>query len=264
MPNPEGDMIWYELMTSDVEGARAFYGAVVGWEINEGPPEFNGYRMITRSDGGFAGGVMPITDDMASHGARPRWLGYVHVADVDAKVAAIEAAGGKAWWGPVDIPNVGRLALVSDPQAAPFYVMKPNPPEGDPSAQSDVFSVDQPQRIRWNELSTTDQDAAIDFYARHFGIRQEGAMDMGEMGEYRFIFKDDVRIGAIMRKPPGLPVSLWSFYVGVDDIDRAARAVTDGGGIVHHGPSEIPGGEFTIIASDPQGAAFGLVGPRKS
>ncbi|MEO7277110.1 MAG: VOC family protein, partial [Sphingomicrobium sp.] len=105
---------------------------------------------------------------------------------------------------------------------------------------------------------------AIAFYDRHFGLRQDGAMDMGEMGDYRFLFKDSVRIGAVMRKPPQLPVSLWSYYIGVDDIDRAATAVSDGGGAIMFGPMEIPGGEYTIVATDPQGAAFGIVGPRRS
>jgi len=82
-PNPKGDFIWYELMTTDADGAKAFYDAVVGWNIGEGAPEFQGYRMIGRSDGKFAGGVLPLTDEMRQHGARPTWLGYIHVPDVD-------------------------------------------------------------------------------------------------------------------------------------------------------------------------------------
>jgi predicted enzyme related to lactoylglutathione lyase len=89
-------------------------------------------------------------------------------------------------------------------------------------------------------------------------------MPMGEMGEYKFIQKDGVGIGAIMRKPPQLPVSLWSNYIGDDDIDRAAQAVTDGGGHILMGPMEIPGGEYSRNAVDPQGASFGLVGPRNN
>src|SRR6185369_421048 len=186
-PNPKGDFIWYELMTPDAEGAKAFYDAVVGWNISEGAPEFGGYRMIGRSDGGNAGGVLPLTDEMQQHGARPTWLGYVSVADVDQAVAAIEKADGKGLMPAFDIPNVGRIAMVADPQGAPFYVMKPIPPADKPNAQSDVFSVDQPQHVRWNELSTTDQDGAIAFYTSQFGWTQEGDMDMGEMGKYRFI-----------------------------------------------------------------------------
>jgi predicted enzyme related to lactoylglutathione lyase len=260
---PRGDFIWYELLTTDAQGAKAFYDAVVGWNIGEAVPEFNGYRMIGRSDGKFAGGVLPLTDEMQQNGARPTWLGYVHVQDVDKEVAAIEAAGGKALMPAFDIPTVGRIAMVADPQGAPFYVMKPLPRENDPDAKSDVFSVDQPQRVRWNELSTTDPDGAVAFYRDQFGWAQEGEMDMGEMGKYRFIQANGVNIGAIMRKPPQLPVSMWTYYVGVDDIDRAIAAINDGGGQVLNGPNEIPGGEFALNAMDPQGASFGLVGPRK-
>lgn len=258
-----GNFIWYELMTTDPDGAKAFYDAVVGWNI-EGQSQFpNGYRMIGRSDGKFAGGVLPLTEEMQQHGARPTWLGYIYVTDVDASVAAIEQDGGKALMPAFDIPNIGRVAMVADPSGAPFYMMKPMPPANEPEAKSDVFSVDQPQRVRWNELSSSDDDGAVAFYTTQFGWLQDGAMPMGEMGDYRFIYANGVRIGAIMRKPPQRPVSTWTFYFGVDDIDRAAEAVTTGGGQILFGPMEIPGGEFSLNGMDPQGAAFGLVGPRK-
>ena len=261
---PQGGHIWYELMTTDAEGAKAFYDKVVGWSIGEGSPEFNGYRMIGRSDGKSAGGVLPLTDEMQQHGARPAWLGYIHVTDVDDAVASIERAGGKSLMPAFDIPNVGRIAMVTDPQGAPFYVMTPIPPADQPDASSDVFSVGQPQHVRWNELATSDPAAAIDFYTTQFGWRQEGDMDMGSMGKYSFVQHGGVGIGAVMRKPEQMPVSMWTYYIGVDDIDRAANAVRDGGGQIINGPMEIPGGEYALNAIDPQGAAFGLVGPRKS
>lgn len=259
----QGGYIWYELLTPDAEGSKTFYDSVVGWNIGEGAPEFQGYRMIGRSDGKYAGGVFPLTDEMRQHGARPTWLGYIHVPDVDQSAKDIEQAGGKTLLAPFDIPNVGRIAMVSDPQGAPFYVMKPIPPANDPDAESDVLSPDQAQHVRWNELSTSDPDAALDFYKRQFGWGQEGEMDMGEMGKYRFIQANGVTIGAIMRKPPQLPASTWTYYIGVDDIDRALKAIVDGGGKVLNGPMEIPGGEFALNGLDPQGATFGLVGPRK-
>ena len=259
----QGHLIWYELMTPDGDASKAFYDKVVGWQIGEPVAEYQGYRMIGRSDGGFAGGVLQLTDEMKEHGAGPTWLGYIGVDDADAAVAAIEQAGGKALMPAFDIPKVGRVAMVTDPQGVPFYVMKPIPPEGQEGQQSDVFSVDQPQRVRWNELATTDPYAALDFYRDQFGWTQEGAMPMGEMGDYRFIQANGVNIGAVMNKPPQLPVSKWTYYFGVEDIDRAAEAVKTGGGQVVNGPMEIPGGEFAANAIDPQGAAFGLVGPRK-
>lgn len=261
----QGSFIWYELMTNDATAAGSFYAAVVkGWTFGDRVPTDVDYRMIQRSDGGNAGGVLQLTDEMRSGGARPVWLGYLHVKDVDATVAAIKNDGGQAMREPWDQAGVGRLAMVTDPQGATFYLMDPIPPEHDPNAVSDVFSVDQPEHVRWNELSTSDPSAAVIFYKRHFGWKQEGEMDMGEFGKYRFIQNDGVNIGAIMPRMPEMPVSLWSFYVGVDDIDRAAAAITGNGGKILNGPMEIPGGEFALNGMDPQGASFGLVGPRKA
>ena len=259
------NFIWYELMTPDPAGAARFYGAVVGWTIaSEADPAAGAvdYRMIGRSDGGNAGGVLALNADMIAGGARPFWIGYIHTHDVDAEIAAIQADGGSVQMDAMDIP-VGRIAMVTDPQGAPFYLMTPTPPPGMEGMESDVFSVDQPQRIRWNELATSDPDGAIAFYKQHFGWGQEGAMEMGDMGAYRFIQRGDVGIGAVMPLMPDMLASMWSFYIGVDDIDRAQAAVTANGGTITNGPMEIPGGEYAMNGIDPQGASFGLVGPRK-
>jgi hypothetical protein len=262
-----GSFIWYELMTPDAAAAKAFYDAVVGWNIDDHNTGPGGspidYRMINRADGGNAGGLLVLTDDMIANGAKPTWIGYLHVADVDQAVAAIEADGGKIQMPAQTMDGVGRMAMVTDPWGAPFYVMTPTPPADNPGAKSDVFSVDQPQHVRWNDLASDDQDGAIAFYTKHFGWTQEGAMPMGEMGDYKFIQKDGVGIGAIMKKLPQHPRNAWTFYIGVDDIDRAAAAVKAGGGTLASEPMPIPGGEFSVHATDPQGAIFGLVGPRK-
>jgi hypothetical protein len=259
---PEVNFVWYELLTPDPEGAKRFYDRVVGWDIEPTPsmPEMD-YRMIRRSGGGNAGGVMRLGEDMQQHAAGPIWLGYIGVGDVDATIAAIEADGGKAIMGPFEVPDVGRIAMVSDPAGVPFYIIKP---VAAAAGESDAFSVDQPQHVRWNELSTSDPEGAVAFYARHFGWVQEGDMDMGEFGKYRFIQHNGVAIGAIMAKMPQMPVGLWSYYIGVDDIARAEAAVKESGGQIVNGPVEIPGGEFALNGVDPQGAAFALVGPRRS
>ncbi|MEO7505369.1 MAG: VOC family protein [Sphingomicrobium sp.] len=265
MPNPSGSFIWYELMTPDPGGAKAFYDAVVGWSVEAQSSVPGGavdYRMITRGDGGNAGGMLKLDDAMQAHGARPMWLGYLYVPNVDATLAAITADGGKVLMPAHDAPGIGRFAMVTDPVGVPFYLMTPTPPADNPDAVSDVFSVDQPQHVRWNELATTDPDGAVAFFGRHFGWAQEGEMDMGEFGKYRFLQHGGVGIGAVMPKPPQMPLSAWTYYIGVDDIDRALAAVTAGGGTILHGPQEIPGGEYSLSGVDPQGAAFGLVGPR--
>jgi predicted enzyme related to lactoylglutathione lyase len=257
-PNPTGDFIWYELMTTDPEGAKAFYEAVVGWAIGDAAPEFKGYRMIARSDGGSAGGLLPITPDMQEHGAKPGWLGYINVADVDATAASLRSAGGKVWMEPFDIPGIGRIAMVTDPQGAPFYVMKPIPPADDPNAKSDVFSRSAVQRCGWNELLTTNEQAARQFYGEQFGWTSDNFMPMGDMGEYRFFDLQGEGIGAVFNTPDGKP--RWRFYFRVPSIAQVKDVVEKKGGSVTMGPMQVPTGDWVIGGTDPQGAEFALVG----
>jgi predicted enzyme related to lactoylglutathione lyase len=258
-PNPTGDFIWYELMTTDADAAKDFYDAVVGWNFGEGAEEYQGYRMINTRDGGFAGGVMPINDEMQQHGARPTWLGYLNVNDVDEKVAEIGAAGGKTYMGPTDIPNVGRIAMVADPQGAPFYVMKPIPPAGRENEPSKVFSPRAEGRCGWNELSSSDPVAARRFYGEQFGWTSDNFMDMGEHGEYRFIDHQGLTLGAIAGTMHGQP-SHWRFYFRVPSVGQAKETAEAKGGKIVMGPIEVPGGDHIIIGIDPQGAEFALVG----
>jgi predicted enzyme related to lactoylglutathione lyase len=246
-------------MTPDAEGSKAFYDAVIGWNIGEGVAEYNGYRMIGTADDGFTGGVLPITDEMQQHGARPTWLGYLNARDVDAKLAEIESAGGKTLMGATDIPNVGRIAMVADPQGAPFYVMKPIPPEGKENQASTVFSPTDQGRCAWNELSTSDPVAARQFYGQQFGWTSDNFMPMGEHGEYRFIDNEGLTLGAIAGAMEGQHPH-WRFYFRVPSVGSAKQTVEAKGGKVIMGPMEVPGGDRIVIGIDPQGAEFALVG----
>ena len=87
-------------------------------------------------------------------------------------------------------------------------------------------------------------------------------MPMGELGDYLFIGREDRMFGAIMPRMPAAPASRWNYYIGVGDIDRAVSITREQGGTIVQEPSAIPGGEFSAVAVDPQGASFGLVGPR--
>lgn len=266
MANPPGSFIWYELMTTDPDGAAAFYGAVVGWSItgpsgSENSDAAKGgvdYRHITRSDGGSNGGVLALTREMCDGGAHPVWLGYLYVEDVDAAVKAIEADGGRSVMPAFDI-DVGRIAMVMDPQGLPFYVMKPIPPAGVDNATSDVYDRWADQHVSWNELYTPDLDGAKGFYAKHFNFEFNQSMPMGPMGDYCFIDHGGETIGAMMQKPEQVPMGLWNFYIRVPKLDTAIEAVKAGGGQVLNGPMEVPGGEWIINGIDPQGAPFSLV-----
>lgn len=262
-----GALIWYELMTPAPDAARTFYGEVVGWKIDDHNTVPEGgsvdYRMIMREDGGFAGGVLGLSQEMIDGGAAPGWFPYVYVPDVDATVAEVERARGKRWMVQ-DTPGVGRMALVSDPWGATFYVMKPIPPEGDPDAESTVFSPTDPQHVRWHDLWTEDQEKAAAFYADLFGWRTEGSMPMGDGREYQFLHNRYGMFGGLGPALPDGPGPRWALYIGVDDIDRAMAAVEREGGELTSSPNPVPGGDIAVHARDPQGAAFGLVGPRQS
>jgi uncharacterized protein len=258
-----GDFIWYELMTGDVNGAKAFYSGLLGWTFSDATPGAMEYHEFSAS-GLPVGGFMPISSDMAQGGAQPLWAGYLLVDDVDKAAQAIKDQGGNVFMAPFDIPGVGRIAFVADPQGAPFYIMKPA--MADPPSLS--FSAYQPAHghCAWNELSTSDADAAQSWYGKLFGFVKDGAMDMGAMGEYSFLRNggQDFVFGAMMNKPAEMPVSMWLYYFRVTDIDTATAYITANGGQIIVEPMEIPGGEFSLNAIDPQGTVFSLVGPRKA
>lgn len=287
MGNYHGDFIWYELMTPDFQAAEAFYGPLVGWSFDSD----EAYRHIVASEG-HIGGVLQLTPEMTSGGARPAWVGYITVDDVDKMVASITADGGQVHMPARDMEGVGRMAMVSDPQGAMFYVMKPAPPEGREETESFAFSYDRPRmgHCAWNELSTSDPEAARHFYSKHFGWVKDGEMDMpvlsdavggvegGALGKYEFLRHAGRApdgspqegsgghgvLGAVMPiTPGGAPAPVWTFYFRVPDIDGAADAIENGGGAMLQEPVAIPGGEYSLNAADPHGAAFGLIGPRK-
>jgi predicted enzyme related to lactoylglutathione lyase len=260
-----GSFIWYELMTPDPGVATAFYGAVVGWSV-PGPQGIESgvrdYRMILRSDGRAAGGMLGLTPGMQQQGAMPCWLPYMEVKDVAATTRAIEADGGTTWMR-MDLP-VGQIAMVGDPLGTPFYVMRPIPPPDQPDAKSDVFDTSAPQRVRWNELASPDLQRAKQFYARHFGYRFNEVMPMGDLGDYCFMDHDGVRVGAIMQRAQGLPAAGWVPYFGVESAAAACRAIEAHGGRLLQHLHQVPGGEWVAVAADPAGAVFGITGPQGS
>ncbi|MEO8467923.1 MAG: VOC family protein [Gammaproteobacteria bacterium] len=260
-----GRPIWYELMTPDARDVAPFYRAVLRWSIPDDAarvPSGSEYRMIGRADGGAAGGVLTLTKDMQSGGAEPGWLPYFHVDDVDAALANATKLGGKQWMPPQNVPGAGRIAMLSDPQGAAFYVMKPTPPPGRPDAQSDLFDVKKAGHCRWNELVTNDALAAQPFYASLLGWTIDQKMSMGSAGDYLFVDSGDTRIGAIGPMIRQAAKPSWLLYFGVEDIARAEVAVTTNGGKVVREPNQIPGGEYSFVATDPGGALVAFVGPR--
>ena len=257
MPNPEGTPIWYELLTADPDASKAFYDHVIGWTVEAQPSSEMDYRMISTSGGDNVGGVMRLTDDMKAGGAQPTWLFYIGVDDVDASFAKVKANGGTSLMDPFDIPGVGRLAFVSDPQGNPFYIMR-----GASEENSTAYDRTGMGKCNWNELITSDQAAANAFYADVFGWTYPDKMTMpGDMGDYMFILAAGQTIGATMKAPQDGPAPGWRFYFRTPDIDAAAARVSEAGGVVTMGPHDVPGGDRIIVATDPHGVVFGVVGP---
>lgn len=266
MTNKHGDFIWYELLTPDQDATRSFYGKVVGWTIDKtAANEANGmdYRMINSANGPIAGS-MTLTEDMQSGGMHPCWLGYVTVDNVDEVVEATKVAGGKVHMEPHELDGVGRFAFIADPSGALIYVMKPVPPADNPEATSNSFAATEPMvgHCAWNELASSDPEAALNFYHDLFGWEKDGEMDMGPMGKYEFL-RHGPLIGAVMPKTVEIPVSAWAFYFRVPDIDAAVETIKEQGGRISQPPIQNPGGDYSMTAIDPHGARFALVGSRK-
>lgn len=253
--NRQGDFIWYELLTSDIDAAAAFYADVVGWQVRDSGMAGIDYRLFVAPDGAMIGGLMAMPPGMPA----PVWLGYVAVDDVAAATADFIAAGGTQHMAPTTIPGVGRMAMLTDPQGAALYLMRSESDE-----TSTVFQpADRatPGHFVWNQLMAPDPDRAIAFYVDRFGWRQQGSMPMGAFGDYKFLLSGDVAIGAAMGMVPGGQPG-WQYSTHVADIDHAADRIAAGGGTILQGPDQIPGGGYSIVAVDREGACFGLVGPR--
>jgi predicted enzyme related to lactoylglutathione lyase len=246
------NFVWYELCTSDLNGAKAFYGKLFGWTATqfggEGAPDYQ----ILEMAGTGVGGLMPLPEGMP----KPFWIGYVGVANADAAIAKAKAAGANVH-REMDIPEVGKIGLLSDPQGCGYALI-----QGYSDRKSEAFDQAKPGHGNWHELYSPDPAAGFDYYAGQYGWTRGRTMPMGEMGDYQLFQADGVDIGGMMKAPEGVPPS-WGYYFGVPDIDEAVDTINANGGTVMHGPVEVPGGAWIVQLTDPQGAYVAVVGPRK-
>ncbi len=255
MAGAQNPFVWYELMTGDTAGAKAFYSKVVGWKTQDMPMPGMTYTLLHAGDTQVAG-LMALPKDAADAGMKPCWVGYVGVDDADTAAARVKKLGGTILKAPADIPNVGRFAVVSDPQGAAFNLFKP-------SQSGQRVASSEPGHIGWHELHTRDWAKAFEFYAQVFGWAKGDAVDMGSMGTYQLFKVGDMAVGAMFNSPAAQAACFWLYYFHVADIDAAHKLVTDNDGKIMIGPQQVPGGSWIVQATDPQGAAFALVGPRK-
>ena len=253
MGDNTGKFVWYEWMGADIDGAVDFYRHVVGWDIAE--TSMAGFSYQIASVGGYGVGGLLRTPPGAE-GAPSCWTGYVWVENVDAGLVKLKAAGGRAMREAWDIPHVGRLAIVADPQGAGFALFRDA--GGDPPLAPPPQT---PGLIGWRELHARDGKAAFDFYAGQFGWTEATQFDMGPMGVYRLFDNGAQQGGMMSMHPPGGP--LWLYYFNVEAADAACARVTAKGGKVLNGPHEVPGPMWATQCADCEGAMFGLVAPKR-
>jgi uncharacterized protein len=253
-----GKFVWYELMTPDTAGAKAFYGKVLGWGTQAAPVSDIDYTLFTAGESPVAG-VMEVPQERRAAGAPPTWLGYVGVNDVDATAVQAERLGATIYVPPSDIPTVGRSSVFADPQKAIIAVFKPLAGCDSPSPEPPPGT---PGRIGWHELLAVGWQAVLPFYAELFGWQKGEAMDMGEADTYQLFALGERTLGGMFNKPPAAPGPAWQYYFNVEDIDAAVSRVTANGGQICNGPMQVPGGSWIVQGVDPQGASFALVGPR--
>ena len=247
------NFVWYELMTTDAKAAEGFYSKVVGWKPQDASQPDMTYTMFLTGEMPVAG-LMTLPPEACSAGARPSWIGYVGVDDVDAAAQRVAKAGGAIHVPPTDIPNIGRFAMVADPQGATFSLFKGQSEMPRPAAGPTTTGL-----VGWHELMDVDGEKAFDFYADLFGWTKSEALDMGAMGRYQLFNAGSDTIGGMMTKPAEVPVPFWTYYFRVDAIGAAMERLKQSGGTVINGPMEVPGGDWIVQGLDPQGAMFSLV-----
>ena len=243
---PLGRFAWHEVMTTDTDAASHFYPGITGW----GTSVWNGggepYRMWMNGEvpvGGLMG--LPSPD------VPPCWLVYLSTPDLDATLDMVRSQGG-AVLNEMAVPEVGRFAVISDPQGGVLAVIEP---EGETPGHDGAPEIGE---FSWHELATTDADAAWAFYSAVFGWEATSRMDMGEMGFYQMFGRGAHPLGGIFNGPPDMPAVGWLPYVRVPDVHAAVDAVNASGGKILRGPMEVPGGDFIAHCTDPQGVAFAV------
>src|SRR5262245_34660013 len=217
-----GRPLWYELMTTDTKGAEVFYRTVVGWAASPFKGSAQPYTMFNRT------GDVPVAGLLAKPAevkAPPFWAMYVGVPNLEQAAAHIKRLGGKAHTDVIEVPTIGRMQLMMDPQGAAFYIYQPERADQRPEGAPEVGEAS------WHELMTTDAPAAMKFYQEVFGWQPSEAMDMGPQGKYQMFNRPHGMIGGMMNKPPQMAnvPPYWTIYFRVPDINAAAEKIKKNG-----------------------------------
>jgi len=245
-----GSFVWHELMTADPAGASAFYSKLIKWKAE--PWDADPSYTLFMAGGMPIAGVMKMTDEVRAMGGTSNWLAYIGTPDVDATVNAAVKLGAKVMKGGMDIPKVGRIAVLMDPQGACFGVHKP-------ATEMPAPAAPLPGDFCWHELASADPEASLKFYGTLFGWTESRRMDMGAHGTYYIFGKGGKDLGGLYKSAPdvsGPPV--WLSYSDVGDARQVAGLIKASGGRVTQEPHQVPGGGWIVMGVDAQGASFAV------
>jgi predicted enzyme related to lactoylglutathione lyase len=241
-----GTFSWVDLSTTDQPAAKAFYGALLGWEALDLPIDENTVYSMQLVRGHAVAAISPQPQAQTEAGVPPLWNSYVTVESADEAAARAAELGGTVHAGPFDVMEAGRMAVIQDPQGAFFMVWQPGQNIG-------AGLVNEPGALCWNDLSTPDMDGAQAFYGALFGWTFT-PMEGGDQPYVVISNKERANGGIRPLDPPGMPPN-WAVYFAVEDLDASLARAEELGGAKLMGPIDIGIARFGVVA-DPQGAVF--------
>jgi predicted enzyme related to lactoylglutathione lyase len=246
-----GTPCWVDLGSPDLDASIEFYGGLFGWDVPaaENAEQTGGYRQAMLK-GQPVAGMYPLTQE----GQPPAWMTYVSVADAGVVADKVRDAGGAVVTEPMEVLDLGTMAIFADPTGAVFGVWQHGTFAG-------AGVVNEPGALSWNELNTRGVPAAEAFYGAIFGWTFE-TQDMGGAGSYTTINLGGSPVGGILNMTErGVPTEVpahWQLYFAVADTDATVDQAKQGGGSVMVEPIDIPAGRFAIL-TDPHGASFAII-----
>lgn len=247
-----GKFVWHDLVTDDPAAARRFYGELLGWTFEEAERPGGGPYTLAKSGSRYVAGLLQLADpgDGTDYS---RWLAYLSVADVDAAVRQTRAAGGSALREPRQVGQVGRAAVIRDPQGAVLGLLRSE--RGDPDDSAPLVHG----RVAWNELLTDDDAAAVAYYRALAGYGVTRATRRG--GTYFTLSAGERPRAGVLQNPMAGTPSIWLTHFAVSDAAAAARKAAELGATVLLAPSaQLRDGRMALIA-DPTGAILALTQP---
>ncbi len=242
-----GTPSWVDHATKDLESSNSFYGALFGWVAEDQGEEMGHYTIMRKGGKSVAGNMTAMSEDQPS-----AWITYVSVDDADATVDLAKKAGAMVFAEPMDVSDIGRLAVFADPGGAAIGVWQPKTFKGAELANETGAFV-------WNELNTRDVSAAKTFYPEVFGW-EPSDLDMGGMSYTEWKLGDKT-VAGMMTMPDMVPAEVpahWLVYFGVDDTDASVSRASELGATTLVPPTDIPPGRFAVLA-DPDGAVFAAI-----